>query len=159
MDTEQRKLIEALYLEMYEKLLSYACCSLEEEALAEEAVQEAFRIACQKAGDLQASPSPQGWMFNAVKNTIRNIKHVRANASRIFLQYLMVREDTCLEDAHSLETLYGSLAQTEDFKLLKEYVLDKKSHYELAQARGITVAACKKRLQRAKENLRQKILE
>ena len=159
MDIAQRKLIEDLYLEMYEKLLTYARCSLEEEAVAEEAVQEAFRIACQKVDDLQASPSPQGWMFNTVKNTIRNIKHVRANASRILAQYLMVREDTCLEDTHSLETLYGSLAETEDFKLLKEYVLEKKSHYELAQARGITVAACKKRLQRAKENLRLKVLE
>lgn len=159
MDTEQRKLIEDLYLEMYEKLLTYARCSLEEEALAEEAVQEAFQIACQKIESLQESPNPRGWMFNAVKNTIRNSKHVRANASRILAQYLLVREDACLEDVHSLETLYGSLAETDEFKLLKEFVIDKKSHYELAQARGITIAACKKRLQRAKENLRQKILK
>ena len=159
MDKEQRKLMEDLYLELYEKLLSYAQCALEEDALAEEAVQEAFRVACLKVKNLQESPNPQGWIFNTLKNTIRNIKHSRANASRIITQYLTVQEDMSLEDQPSLETLYGALADTEEFKLLKEFALDMKSHYEMAQARGISVSACKKRLQRAKEILRIKILE
>jgi len=39
MDTEQRELIERLFLEMYEKLLMYARYALPESSLAEEAVQ------------------------------------------------------------------------------------------------------------------------
>ena len=159
MGIEQEKLIEDLYLEMYEKLLTYACCSLEEKPLAEEAVQEAFRIACQKIETLQKSPNPQGWIFHTLRNITRNMKHTRATSNRILAQYLIVREDACLEDAHSLDAIYGGLAETEEFKLLKEYVIDRRSHYEMAQARGITVSACKKRLQRAKEYLRIKILE
>lgn len=159
MDIGQRRLIEELYLEMYDKLLTYARCSLDGESLAEEAVQEAVQIACQKIDSLQESPNPRGWMFKTVKNTIRNIKHNQANASRILTQYLMVQEDTSLEDQHSLETLYGRVAETEEFKLLKEFTIDKRSHFEMARDRGITVAACKKRLQRAKEYLHIKILE
>ena len=46
MNAEQRKKIEQLYMQMYDMLTAYARSSLSEEALAEEAVQETFRIAC-----------------------------------------------------------------------------------------------------------------
>ena len=160
MDIEQHRLIEDLFIEMYEKLLTYARCSLPEEGLAEEAVQETFRIACQKPESLQASPNPQGWLVNTLKNTIRNIKHSRATAARILAQYQQVRiEDTYSEDELSLTTLYGEVADKEEFKLLKEFAIDGRSHMEMAKDRGITVNACKKRLQRAKENLRLLILK
>ena len=160
MDIEQRKLIEQLFLEMYEKLLTYARCSLPEASMAEEAVQETFQIACQKPDSLQKSPNPQGWLVNTLKNTIRNIKHNRANAERILAQYLHVPDDrTFSEDELNLGALYEDIVDTEEFKILKEYAIDGKSHLEMATARGITINACKKRLQRAKEKLRIKILE
>ena len=159
MDAEQRGLVEKLYLELYDIFLTYASLSLENDAQAEDAVQETFQIACQKIETLQESPNPQGWMYCTLKNVIRNVKHARANAARVIAYYQMVQEETCQEDSYSLETLYGNLTETEAFKLLKEYAIDKRSHYEMAQARGITVNACRKRLQRAKEFLRMKILE
>ena len=58
MNAEQRKEIEQLYMQMYDMLTAYARSSLSEEALAEEAVQETFRIACQKPEDLCDSPNP-----------------------------------------------------------------------------------------------------
>ncbi len=161
MDIEQSRLIEHLYMEMYDMLMTYARCSLQEEALAEEAVQETFQIACQKPESLQESPNPKGWLVNTLKNTIRNMKHNRANAQRILAQYLEIRVDEELycEDPLSLDTLYGNIADTDEFKLLKEFAIDGRSHLEMAKARGITVAACKKRLQRAKETLRIKYLD
>jgi len=160
MDTEQRELIERLFLEMYEKLLMYARYALPESSLAEEAVQETFQIACQKPESLQESPNPQGWLVNTLKNTIRNIKHNRANAERILAQYLHVPDDrTYSEDELNLGVLYEDIVDTEEFKMLKEYAIDGRSHLEMATARGITINACKKRLQRAKEKLRIKILE
>ncbi len=160
MDIEQSKFIEHLYLEMHDMLLTYARCSLQEESLAEEAVQETFQIACQKPESLQESPNPKGWLVNTLKNTIRNIKHSRANAQRILVLYLEARADTetYSEDQLSLATLYGNIVNTEEFKLLKEFAIDGRSHLEMAQARGITIAACKKRVQRAKETLRTKYL-
>ena len=160
MDTEQRELIEQLFLEMYDKLLMYARYALPESSLAEEAVQETFQIACQKPESLQESPNPKGWLVNTLKNTIRNIKHNRANAERILAQYLHVPDDrTYSEDELNLSVLYEDIVDTEEFKMLKEFAIDGRSHLEMATARGITINACKKRLQRAKEKLRIKILE
>lgn len=160
MDKEQSRFIEQLYMEMYDMLITYARCALQEDALAEEAVQETFRIACQKPDSLQESPNPNGWLVNTLKNTIRNIKHNRANAQRILTQYLelQIDESAYSEDKLKLATLYSDIANTEEFKLLKEFALDGRSHLEIAKSRGITVVACKKRLQRAKEKLRMKIL-
>ena len=159
MTGEQSKLIAKLYAEAYEDLLSYARWSLGNFALAEEAVQETFFVACQKADRLQMSPNPRGWIIKVLKNVVLNTKRTRANAARIMTYYLVQQGDACAENQHSLETTYGDLSQTEDFRLLKEYILDGRSHYQLAQARGITVSTCKKRLQRAKESLKRKILE
>lgn len=159
MDIEHSRLIERLFMEMYDNLLTYARCSLKEEALAEEAVQETFRIACQKADNLQASSNPQGWLVNTLKNTIRNIKRNRDHIQRILAQYQQAHSgDSVSEDMLSLSALYGGITETEEFKLLKEFAVDGRSHLEMATDRGITVNACKKRLQRAKEHLRLQLM-
>lgn len=159
MEKEQSAFIEQLYIEMYDKLITYARCALQDDAIAEEAVQETFRIACQKPESLQESPNPNGWLVITLKNTIRNIKHNRATAQRILFQYLELHaeEDSYSTESPGLAILYGDIFNTEAFKLVKEYAIDGRSHLEMAKARGITVAACKKRLQRAKEHLRQKL--
>ena len=57
-DRDQERLLEELYREMYSVLLCYANAALKDKALAEEAVQDTFRIACAKADDLSASVNP-----------------------------------------------------------------------------------------------------
>lgn len=159
MTVEQRKLISDLYLEMFDKLIVYARSSLENDALAEEAVQETFRIACQRPEKLCGSPNPQGWLVLTLKNTIRNMKSNRATAKRIVEKYLVsqIKEISFSEDKLSLEVLYENLADSEEFKLIKEMAVDGRSHLEMAQSRGISVSACKKRVQRAKEVLQKNI--
>ena len=159
MNPEYSEKIEKLYLEMYEKLMAYAGSSFSEESLAEEAVQETFRIACQKPEQLCLSPNPQGWLVNTLKLTIRSIKRNREYARQLLSGYLMERQEegAYSEDRLRLRLLYENLADTEEFKLIKEMAVDGRSHLEMAQARGISVNACKKRVQRAKEFLKRKI--
>jgi len=159
MNTEQKARIAELYLEMFHKLMAYARSSLENEALAEEAVQETFRIACQKPEMLLESPNPQGWLVLTLRNTVRNLKSNQASARRIIEKYLVpqITEISALEDGVNLRVLYKNIADSEDFKLLVEMAIEGKSHAEMAMARGISVNACKKRVQRAKEKLQQKI--
>jgi len=154
-----RKKIEGLYFEMYDMLMTYARCSFDEESLAEEAVQETFQIACQKPDKLCESLNPKGWLVNTLKYTIRNMKRRREHARQVLSGYLVKQQEdgTYSEDKLCLQLMYEDLAYTEEFKLLKEMVIDGKSHLEMAKARGITVNACKKRVQRAKEILRRKI--
>ena len=159
MNAEQRKEIEQLYIQMYDMLTAYARCSLSEETLAEEAVQETFRIACQKSEDLCNSPNPKGWLVNTLKFTIQNMKRSRESARQILSEYLADQSRQVLysDDKVSLDILYENVSDLEAFKLLKEIAIDGKSHLEIAKSRGISVSACKKRVQRAKELLRKKL--
>ena len=159
MDAEQSKKIEALYYEMFDKLLAYAQSNLDNESLVDEAIQETFRIACQHPERVCESPNPQGWLVNTLRNTIRNMRRNRATAKRIMEQYLFqqYKELSVTEDAVRIEILYDDIADTDEFTLLKEMAVEGRSHAEMADARGITVDACKKRVQRAKEFLQKKI--
>lgn len=159
MNPEYGKQIEQLYFEMYDMLLSYARCSFEEKSLAEEAVQETFQIACQKPDQLCGSINPKGWLVNTLKFTIRNMKRSRENARQILSAYLIAQNEPVAysEDNLPLRLMYENVADSEEFKLIKEMAIDGKSHLEMANARGISVNACKKRVQRAKETLRRKI--
>lgn len=158
MNGEQSRKIEELYLEMYGKLMAYARSALGNEALAEEAVQETFRVACQKPEQLCESVNPRGWLVQALKYIIRNTQSSQAAAQRLIEKCITVQSEKAAfsEDKLELHILYGDLAETEEFKLLSEMVLEGKSHLQMAESRGITVNACKKRVQRAKETLQKK---
>lgn len=159
MDEEYRNQIEALYFELYDRMIVYACSALGSELLAEEAVQETFRIACQKPQSVCSSPNPQGWIVETLKYTIRNIRSSQASAKRMLERYVLTQVDdiTILEDQISISVLYENVASSEEFQLLREFAIEKRSHQEMAAKRGITISACKKRLQRAKESLQKKL--
>ena len=158
MTSDQRKRIEEFYLEMYDRLFIYARSAVDNESLAEEAIQETFRIVCMKPEDLLSSPNPKGWIVNTLKYTIQNMKRSRDKANVLLTQYLAANSSVAFsEDRISLEVTYENVARSEEFSLIKEMAVDGRSHLEMAQSRGISVAACKKRVQRAKEFLRRKI--
>lgn len=159
MDAKHRSRIEALYLRMYDQLFEYARSSLMDDPMAEEAVQETFRIACQKPDALCGSASPEGWLFVTLKNVIANMIKCRKTAERILRDYFELRmtQITQIDEREGIRLLFDELAQQEDFKLLKEMVVDGRTQLEMAQSRGISLEACRKRVQRAKETLRQKI--
>ncbi len=153
------KQIEQLYLQMFNMLFEYARSTLSNDALAEEAVQETFRIACQKPEALCASPNPEGWLVNTLKYVLRNMERSRNIANRILCGYFAanITELTATNDRVGVELLYDDIADTEEFKLLKEMAIDGRTYLEMADARRISIAACRKRVQRAKETLRKKM--
>ena len=159
MNPEFSDQIEALYIELYDRLMIYARNALASDSLAEEAVQETFQIACQKPESVFESPNPQGWIFNTLKFTIKNIKSSQASAKNILDTYLLNYADelAITEDQLSIDVMYGNLANTEELQILKEMAIEGRSHAEMAAKRGITISACKKRVQRAKEKLQQKL--
>lgn len=159
MQARYKKEIERLYVQLYTKLFEYARSSLSSDSLAEEAVQDAFQIACQKPEALFGSPNPEGWMVNTLKNVIRNTLRSQNIARRILLGYFASNIDdlTVSTDRIGLEILYDDIVDLEEFKLVKEFALDGKSYLDMSQELGITVAACRKRMQRARETLQKKI--
>ncbi len=159
MDAEQKKKIEELYLQMYEMLYEYARSSMDSDGLAEEMVQDTFAIACQKSQALLESPNPKGWLVNTLKFVICNGIRNQNTATRILAEYMALygREVSVSDDRESLEFLYGDIAKTEEFLLLKERAIDGLSYLEMAVNRNITQVSCRKRVQRAKEYLQHKM--
>lgn len=151
--------IDRLYLQMYPMLFEYARSSLANDALAEEAVQDTFAIACQKPEALCESMNPEGWLVNTLKNVLSNTIRSQNIARRILLDYFAtnIHDISASSDRVGLEILYDDIADLEEFKLLKEIALDGKSYLEMAQARGITVGTCRKRVERAKKVLQKRI--
>ncbi len=151
--------IERLYLQLYPLLFEYARSSLSSDSLAEEAVQETFQIACQKPEALIHSPNPEGWVMNTLKNVIRNTTRNQNISRRILLDYFAsnINDITVTNDRVGLEILYEDVADLEEFKMVKAMTLEGKSYLEMSTELGISMAACRKRMQRARETLRKKI--
>ena len=149
---------DALYLEMYDMLLIYAQRALDNQhALAEEAVQDTFRICWMKMDEVVVSENPKGWLLETLKNVIRNIRRSQARYANLLLALnkTFPAADPAAEDEIGLDLAYGDLKDNPDYQLLKEFVLEHRPIKELARERKITVDACKKRIQRAKERLKE----
>ena len=95
--------------------------------------------------------------FRNFKNVIRNIRRSQARFANLFLvlNKAFTSVEQAAEDETELDITYGDLKDSPDYQLLKEFVLEHRSIKEMAQERGITVDACKKRIQRAKERLKR----
>ena len=150
--------VEQMYKEMYPALYVYALRILEDAALAEEAIQEAFCIACAKREQVLASANPQGWIMCNLKHVMRNMIRSRSRL-RALLQALEERAGppAGTEELASVDVLFGDVSDSEDFRLLKRIALDRCTVLEVAEDLGISVESCKKRVQRARKRLQGKM--
>ena len=159
LNSEQDRYIEELYIEMFYPLCAYAQSSLRDKYLAEEAVQETFRVACTKVDSLRASPNPEGWLMVTLKFVIQNMKRTRARLNRFILYMISSHEeDTGQISIYNIpEEYYKNLISKEDFDLIKRIAIDGYSTKEIADELGISVDTCRKRLRRAKMKLKESI--
>ena len=155
MTDQQSQQIERLYFDLFAQMTAYANSVLKNRALAEEAVQETFRVACMKPEALCASPNPKGWLLLTLKNVLNNTVRSMASASRLTEKIKMTYEPAG-SDSTDLRLLYGPLADREEFRLIRS-LSEGKTILELARELDISVEACKKRVQRAKEKLKKRL--
>ena len=159
MTREEREYIDQLYRDMFHSLHVYACGILGNQHLAEESVQETFRVACDKPKELITCPKPKGWLVETLKNVIRN-----AQRKRIMLEkYIATLEPADLERLVSpdfggdVDLMYSDLVSPAEFHLLKRIDIEGYTMLEMAEELGINVETCKKRAQRAREKMRQQL--
>lgn len=157
----QEKEIERLYKEMYPVLFAYAKNVLQKLPLSEEAVQDTFCIACTKSDSFLQSGNPKGWLMATLKFVIRNTMRQWSKIENLRTLSLNSEESVLLitYDEGNIDVLYENLAAREDFQLFKKIVLDHYSMREAAEEFGITVEACKKRVQRLRTFLRKNFFE
>lgn len=155
-DEEQ---ITKLYQEMYGRMVAYASSVLGDRNLAEEMVQDTFCIFCTKAETTLQHENPQGWLMRTLQNVMRNMQRHRATMNRLMMKALRVEdwETLLVYDHEDVDLLYGDLAARADFQMLKRVVLDGCTMLEAAEEYGISVEACKKRIQRLRTHLKKKL--
>lgn len=149
--------METLYKEMYPALYAYALHVLQNPALAEEAIQDAFCIACAKRDQVLSNPKPQGWIMMTLKHVMQNMLRTQQKLRRMLS--LSDGEELPVEEPELLnvDLLFGNVSDSEDFRLLKRVALEQCTIPELAQDLGVSVEACKKRVQRARKRLQKKL--
>lgn len=158
---KQGQYIERLYKEMYDSLCSYAYGILKNTHLSEEAVQETFQIACSKPTALMSSENPKGWLMNTLKNVVRNMLRKRAALEKYIAEAESANIDLIASPVpgSNVDLMYSDMVTEAEFQLLKWVAIDQYTMLEAAKVLGITVEACKKRVQRAEKKLRRKIEE
>ena len=151
------KALEKLYREMYPALHVYAVRILQDSAMGEEAVQDAFCIACAKREQFLSSKNPQGWIMLTLKHVMQNMQRNQAKLKRVVSldeeKYLPAEPSELI----SVDSLFGDVSESEDFLILKRIALDQYTIVELAEELGVSVEACKKRVQRARKRLQKKL--
>lgn len=148
-------IIEYYFKSEYNDLLRYAKRILMNDGLAEDAVQDTFQIAIRKPEKLAGSPNPVGWLYETLKNVLKNAQRDRRRYLRITAppEAVPVKSISAEEITPKLTTLYGD---DEEMRLLILFYGYGFRVRELAEMLGISESACKMRLKRGRE--RKKII-
>ena len=70
--------------------------------------------------------------------------------------YSAEAQTSVTDDDENVDILYGDVAESEDFKLIKKLALERCSMLELSEELGVNIETCKKRVQRARAKLKKK---
>ena len=91
MRPEEDKFIKRLYLDTFQLLWTYAMSKLNNPALAQEVVQDAFLEAIRNIEKLMSHENPKGWIKNTVKY---KVKHAERSFNRYFAisQFIILLE-------------------------------------------------------------------
>ena len=163
MRPEQDAVLEKLFRSNFRLLVVHAYRFLGNWDDANFAAQEAFHVACEKIDQLAGSKNQIGWL----KNTVRNVcHHMIRERNRQALLFSSLDELTDAEmpvtsddiDAQSMDIL-EELVSKDEIGLLKKIILDGIPYSEVAQELGCNVWACRKRVQRSIDKIRQKYRE
>lgn len=159
MTADQDTFLTEYYMEKRMFLLEYAESSLHNFALSEEAVQQTFEIACRKIDDFYNHPNPGAWLTKTLAFVILNIQSRQRSEQRYIIPLDEYRPDLVAapEEPVSLRITYGSLVDTPQFQLLYEAEVMGRTLKEIAKDLGISEDACKKRAERARKFLRNKL--
>ena len=152
---EQRAFLNQIYIAMYSTIYHYAIAAVQNEHLAQEIAQIVFTKACNDPESIMASPRPNGWLVKALRHTLQEYYRERDRAVELTERSAMVSPTVHRDDYFDVE--YSDILDPEEMKLLRLVDVEGFSTRDAAGAFGIAEAACRKRLQRAREKLRGKI--
>lgn len=148
-------LLEKLFCENFTVMVRTASRILSDRGfsadMAEDLVQETFLVAQRRYDRLAASPSPVGWLYKTLRNILGDTLRRQKQLQNI-LRTLGAEQEGAMVDTESLLLKYEGMISREALELLiRVYCLGQPYAAE-AERLGISIAACKKRIQRARES-------
>ncbi|MBQ9044461.1 MAG: RNA polymerase sigma factor [Oscillospiraceae bacterium] len=143
---------------MYKKLCTIAYSALGSLMLAEEAVQEVFCIACKKPHAILSSRNPRGWLVRTLHYVVCNMKRTRTHQERLIAAAENEPRERIYRDDYT-DVEYSDMLSEEEYRLFREVAVEQCSMREAAEERGISVEACKKRIQRIRRKLQLQFAE
>lgn len=149
----KEKYIEQMYMANYDDMLRFASTVLNNRDLAQDVVQESFLIAQARADKFMTSPEPRGWLFNVMKNVIGNVYKQQKKLMSMKQSLTETRDHGELELGFS--TKYKGMISDEELQMLIWVYCYGCSYAEVAERLGITLSACKKRIQRARRRFEE----
>ena len=157
MDKKDHDLIESWYRQYSTYLFRYACLFVDSHT-AEEVVQEAFRIVCEK-GSLDQIEHPKTWLRKITEYVIKNRSREREKWKARLVEVENLPDDFWgrHEDEPNIELEYAGVVSQDDLHLLKLLAVDGYTYVEAARDFKTTSEACRKRATRAEDKLRQKL--
>ncbi len=156
-----REVLGLLYKKFYYYLCKYASASVSDWQTVENLVQRTFEIACKKDGVLDSDEEPLSWLIKILTYEIKNYWRAEQTRGKYFEE---LNPEVQIEDTNSenifdnINYLKPSDVSDEDFDIVKSIVLYGYTYTEVAKQLGISESACYKRVQRAKERIKSKII-
>ena len=152
MSTENQntnEIIEQYYKSEYNNLLKYAKRILFNDGLAEDAVQDTFQIAMRRSDKFIESPNPVGWLYETLKYVLKHAQRDKQRCLRMMVPLEFIPEENISSEDTMLKltTLYGN---DEEMKLLVMFYGYGYKVKDIAGVLGISEAACKMRIRRAR---------
>lgn len=124
MDNKDHDLIESWYRQYSTYLFRYACLFVDSHT-AEEVVQEAFRIVCEK-GSLDQIEHPKTWLRKITEYVIKNRSREREKWKAMLVDVENLPDDFWgrHEDEPNIELEYAGVVSQDDLHLLKLLAVD-----------------------------------
>ena len=158
MNTEQSAYLEKFFKEHFSELQVHAFRFLEDWDNAKIAVMDAFEIACEKIDEFLEKKNQVGWMKKVVRYVCMNTIRQRNQCAKLLIAWekLTEKQVPVWEDQHGdgfMEQCKALLTE-EEFQMLSQALFDGVPYDELAKSYGISMWACRKRVQRTMAKLR-----
>lgn len=153
---EETEIFNRYYKEYYEMIFGIARSRVGDENLAEVVAQETFVTAWKRFDDFQNSENPPGWLVIVAKNKSKDALRDRKRYTDHILYDRDVETVPVVYDYDNMEPI---VPETEEKQLLKRFYEEGYSLQELAEEQNIKLSAMKMRIKRAREKLKEKILQ
>lgn len=148
-DLDKQAFFQQLFQDYFEKMAALASSLVSNRNVGEDIAQETFLRAWIHIDDIIVYDNPRAWLTITLKHIVGDYYRLRSKLEKVSkeLAYLSSNKHY---DQHSLRVLYDGLIHKEDLQILLCFFVDGMSQAEIASQLDITIATCKKRIERAK---------